>query len=915
MKKLSIVLALVVLVAAVLLGIQAGQKNTAQQQAAELEDKLKLVDADLVTAKEQTTELEDKLKLADTDLATAKEQVAELEGKLKQADTDLAAAKEQVADLEAAAVDAAKLSADLALLQGSYDTLLQEKDGIAVQAEEANKVVKALTEERTTLAGQIAEDKKTIASLTDERTTLTTQLEEAQKAHAALTQERDDLSSRLDSVMAAMDADKASLEAEVDKASKRADTLQTKLDESNKTVTALEEEKKALEADVEKAQESADALTAEKAALQNQVDESNKAVTALEEEKKALEADVEKAQESADALTAEKAALQTQVDESNKAVTALEEEKKALEADVEKAQESANALTADKDAMQNQLDEAAKQVQALEDEKASLEAKLGEAQKSTDALEAEKALLEEQLRAQTDQKAEPVAITVFHTNDVHSRIEGNDKDLIGYAKLAAIVKDARAAGGVLLLDAGDVLHGMSLATMVQGQSIVDMMNLVGYDAMTPGNHDFNYGYDRLKELEEGLDCDMVNANIVLENGDGAFKPFVIKEVSGKKIAIVGGANPQIKSAIHPNHTKGLQFLGVEKIEEAVRQADAEADAVIVLAHWGADKAYEPNSSVLAKIKGVDLVIDGHSHTLLGDIEQVEGGALIVSAGEYLKNIGKVIMTFDEKGEVTCQAEMLTYEMTADVVPDEDVLSAIEAIKASQEEILSIVIGTTDVFLDGERETNRTGETNLGDLAADGFLAYTDADFAFTNGGGIRKSIEQGDITKQSVVDVFPFGNTIVIIEVTGEKLLAAMEHGLRLYPEQNGGFPQIAGGTLVFDPAKDPGSRVVSMTVGGQDVDPAKAYKVATNDFLAAGGDGYEMLKDCPVLQYRGTLDEAFTEYIDSLGIITLEKDGRIARLDEEAGEAQPAATQTEEVQPEEVQPEATQTEAPADAS
>ena len=163
--------------------------------------------------------------------------------------------------------------------------------------------------------------------------------------------------------------------------------------------------------------------------------------------------------------------------------------------------------------------------------------------------------------------------------------------------------------------------------------------------------------------------------------------------------------------------------------------------------------------------------------------------------------------------------------------------------------------------------------------------------------------------------MFPFGNTIVIIEVTGEKLLAAMEHGLRLYPEQNGGFPQIAGGTLVFDPAQEPGSRVVSMTVGGQDVDPAEAYKVATNDFLAAGGDGYEMLKDCPVLQYRGTLDEAFTEYIDSLGIITIEKDGRIARLDEAAGEAQPEATQPEEAQPEEVQPEATQTEAPANAS
>ena len=192
-----------------------------------------------------------------------------------------------------------------------------------------------------------------------------------------------------------------------------------------------------------------------------------------------------------------------------------------------------------------------------------------------------------------------------------------------------------------------------------------------------------------------------------------------------------------------------------------------------------------------------------------------------------------------------------------------------------------VVGSTKMKLEGAREMVRTQETNLGDLATDALRVSTEADFAITNGGGIRTSVEAGDITKGNLIEVFPFGNSVVLIEVTGEKLLQAMEHGLRLYPEQNGGFPHISGGVLTFDPSQEAGQRVVSLTIGGEEVDPQKAYKVATNDFMAAGGDDYAMFADCPVLLYGGTLDEALIQYIQDKGVIEQEVEGRIINIQE----------------------------------
>lgn len=711
----------------------------------------------------------------------------------------------------------------------------------------------------------LAETQTQVTDLANEKTALTAELEVARKG---------------------MEDAQAQVTALTDEKSTMAGELavaQKNLEELNTQVVALNEAKAALEG----GQADAGKLQEEYAALLTQVDALNKA----SEDSAKVQADAAaKAEEEAkakaaletefEALKLKAQELETKVADAANVATEYEALKlKAQELETKLADES--KLVAEYKA---QLDEAA--ALAAQAQQAVVETPVAEVTEVAATEEPVAEATEEPVAEATEEPVavaqEPVTINIFHTNDVHSRVEGNDKDLIGHAKLATIVKEARAAGPVLLLDVGDGLHGMSFATALQGESIVNLMNMLGYDAMEPGNHDFNYGSERLAELEKLMTFDVVNSNIMKEDGTNAFKPFVIKELGGKRIALVGAANPQIKSAIHPNMIKGLVFEGVEAVEKAVTDARAQgADAVILLAHWGADGGYDPNSAILAKIEGVDLVIDGHSHTKYEDIEQVEGSALIVSSYEYLKSIGRVLMSFDAEGKVAVEVDPITFEETVDVQPDEEVLKFIEETKAAIAEVTSQVVGSTKVKLEGAREMVRTQETNLGDLATDALRVSTEADFAITNGGGIRTSVEAGDITKGNLIEVFPFGNSVVLIEVTGEKLLQAMEHGLRLYPEQNGGFPHISGGVLTFDPSQEAGQRVVSLTIGGEEVDPHKAYKVATNDFMAAGGDDYAMFADCPVLLYGGTLDEALIQYIQDKGVIEQEVEGRIINIQE----------------------------------
>ena len=474
--------------------------------------------------------------------------------------------------------------------------------------------------------------------------------------------------------------------------------------------------------------------------------------------------------------------------------------------------------------------------------------------------------------AMGEQAAAPVKITIFHTNDVHANAEPTSSGM-GYAMMAGYIKAAKAAKeNVLVLDAGDTFHGTVFATAVEGASIAQVLNAVGYDAMTPGNHDFNYGLNRLKELEASLAFPVINCNIYTAGGARAFTPYIIKEIAGKKIGIIGVATPDMVPKIHPDRVAGLQFKGIEEVEACIAEIKDETDAILLLSHWGITGEVV-TSEALAKLPGVDLVIDGHSHDAWPGGRAVEGGALIVSAGEKLNSLGKVTLTF-EAGCVVAQAELIP---APKVFEDRFVLKVMDEVKAAQDVTLLQVVGKTAVDLDGERANVRTRETNLGNVAADAILEYTGAEVAITNGGGIRASIPAGDITLKDVVTVFPFGNIVVTKEITGADIRAALEHGLRMYPDQNGGFPQVAGMKAVFDPSKEAESRIVSIEIGGAPLQEDKTYLLATNDFMAAGGDGYAMFTAAPISRQFGGLDEALKAYLEAHGEISPAVEGRIA--------------------------------------
>lgn len=473
-----------------------------------------------------------------------------------------------------------------------------------------------------------------------------------------------------------------------------------------------------------------------------------------------------------------------------------------------------------------------------------------------------------------EETAEPVVVTIFHTNDVHARY--NSDEGMGYAMMAAFVNAARQEGPVLVMDAGDTLHGNVFANAVQGESIVQILNAIGYDVMTPGNHDFNYGFTRLKELEAMMEFPLISANLLDKSGKAAFAPYVILEAGGKRIGVVGASNPQMESAIHPDQIRDIEFGDVALVEEAVRAAYEEGvDALIILCHWGADDAYDPNSvEALATIEGVHLVIDGHSHTRLYDIVQpAEGeGALVTSTGEYLQNLGRVTITFTTEGALEVEAELIPQPLYYE---DHALINTIEAVEEEQSEALDEVVGETTVDLEGERAIVRTQESNWGNLAADIFLEMTGADVAIMNGGNIRKSLSAGPVTIRDINEVFPFANIVVTQQVTGQVLLDTLEVGLSLYPETNGGFPQIGGMTVTFDPAQEPGARIVEVLVGGEPLDPEATYTLVTNDFLAAGGDNYP-LGDYPVEMYIGTMDEVIVTYLRENSPVSPAVDGRL---------------------------------------
>jgi len=483
-----------------------------------------------------------------------------------------------------------------------------------------------------------------------------------------------------------------------------------------------------------------------------------------------------------------------------------------------------------------------------------------------------------------------VKLTIVHTNDVHSRIEGDDSELIGFPRFATFIKQVKEENpNTLILDAGDITHGTPDVNITQGEAMIDLMNKIGYDAMAPGNHDFNYGYNRLVELKSMADFPILGANVVPQSGKMDLDEYVIKEVAGLKIGIFGLATPETKYKSSPKNTEGVDITDpIAKAKEMVEKLQAEkVDMIIAISHLGLDEGSEIKSSDVAKqVDGIDLIVDGHSHTLLENGMQY-GDTLIVQTGEHLKNIGVVEVTFTNGKITDMNSKLVKFEEVKDLTPDESIVGMIKELRLKNQDILSQVIGKTNVRLVGEREIVRTQESNLGNLMTDALLDVTGADVAITNGGGIRASIEVGDISRQNVVDVFPFGNYGVKLEVTGKDIVEALEHGVTDYPAAAGKFPHVAGMTYKIDPSAEAGNRVYDVMIKGQPIDLNKTYTLATNDFMAIGGDAYTMFIGKKIIGEYSAFDEILADYIKKIGEVNAQVEGRI--IAEERKSEQPA--------------------------
>lgn len=513
-------------------------------------------------------------------------------------------------------------------------------------------------------------------------------------------------------------------------------------------------------------------------------------------------------------------------------------------------------------------------------------------------------------------------LVILHTNDSHGRIkeDGTSMGMSAVKYLADRYENAGAS--VLILDAGDTLHGLPIVTASRGESAVNVMNAVGYSAMAPGNHDFNYGYEHILELEEEMNFPVLAANVTYEaDGSLVFGDHIVITCGEYTIGVFGMATPETVTKTNPNNVVGLDFNEDNLAGIAQAQCDElkelGCDIIICLAHLGDDVSSTPyrSTDVLEQVIDIDLWIDGHSHSVLNDDGEAHlvNGTLVASTGEYTKNIG--VVTYDgaefDAGLVHYADLCNTYEQDGEIITefygyDPEITALVQNYYDEMMEFYSEVVGHTDVLLNGTREFVRTQETNLGDLAADAILAAApNADFALTNGGGIRANIEIGDITRYDLFTVFPFGNMVATVELTGAQIVYILEAATHACPGIDGAFPQVSGITFEihtyieyegeYANPTNPGSRIQNVCINGEPIDLDATYVMATNDFLAAGGDTYAILAEN--FENSGiligiNLEDALINYIQNIDDNCAgyaEPAGRIVIVDEAPVEPTPA--------------------------
>ena len=517
---------------------------------------------------------------------------------------------------------------------------------------------------------------------------------------------------------------------------------------------------------------------------------------------------------------------------------------------------------------------------------------------------------------------------ILHSNDVHGAVDG-------YAYIAKARSTFEALGAeVILADAGDFSQGAPYVSLSKGHTAIEMMNAAGYDVVTLGNHEFDFGYDQLMENLKDAQFQTICANVYKDGELILPASTIIETASGLKIGFFGMETPETATKVNPGLIEGITFATFDDLYAAAQLAvdgiRDEADVVIGLCHLGVDDESAANgyrsTDMLANVTGVDLVIDAHSHTVMTVGPE---GQPVQSTGTKFANVGVVVIDNATKAIEDHYLLPVGY-----LGKDGDVDAAAQEIISAVDEEYGAVFATSEVLLNGDRDPgNRTEETNLGDLITDAMVwtvvkeggieqVEPNAVVGITNGGGIRAPINEGEISMKDVNTVIPFGNTVAVIYVTGNELLEALEASTFCTPAAIGGYPQTSGIEWTLDTTVEydqgdlylnadggettyyaPASlkRVTITAVNGEPFDPEATYAVVTNNFCAAGGDTYNVFmrayNEGSGFDTGIPMDEAVVNYItDALeGKITAEAYGEPAGREtqiraEEAEEEAPAA-------------------------
>ena len=514
-------------------------------------------------------------------------------------------------------------------------------------------------------------------------------------------------------------------------------------------------------------------------------------------------------------------------------------------------------------------------------------------------------------------------LNILHINDFHSRIEsinkfdstcsaeeeGKGECFGGAARLKTEIDQKRqelTGKNVLLLNAGDNFQGSLFFTTYKGAAEAEFLNLMKFDAMTVGNHEFDEGEDGLVTFLDKVTFPVISSNVLpgfKSKLIDRIKPSLVLDVGGQKVGIVGAVTNDTPEISSPGDDV-LIGLDVDTITTAVQELKAQGvNKIIALTHVG----YPRDLAVIAKIPDVDIVVGGHSHSLLSNTDEKAEGPYptmvdnpggykvpVVQAGSYSKYLGDLVVDFDDSGVVK-SAKGDPILIDSKVKPDEAVLARIKELAKPIEELKTKIIGKTDAPIDGTRDSCRAKECEMGDLVTDAMLDRVKGQgvtIAITNGGGLRASIDAGDVSMGEAITVLPFQNTVATFQIKGADITAALENGLSQIEEKGGRFPQVAGMKFSFDKSKPVGSRVSVVEVKEGEayvpLDPAKTYNVVSNNYMRNGGDGYSVFKTKAenAYDYGPGLETVLADYLTANNPYKPMTDGRITEIAAATGAA-----------------------------